>query len=103
LTGYTNDYVKADFTSRAYPIFPFNGGSRAKSTSEPPHYREEAVDMVMSLPEVGKSDAYIHRHTKGKRKLFAMTYGEPSKDRQYYCPSCEAQLILKKSGKTGTI
>ncbi len=45
---------------------------------------EEAIDRVMSLPEVRESNAYIRRHTKDKRKLFPMTYGEPSKEHPYW-------------------
>lgn len=45
---------------------------------------EDAIDRVMSLPEVRESNAYIRRHTKDKRKLFPMTYGEPNKEHPYW-------------------
>ncbi|HEY4285958.1 MAG TPA: hypothetical protein VGN00_02555 [Puia sp.] len=43
-----------------------------------------AIDMVMRLPEVKESNAYIRKHSKDKRPLFAMIYGEPTKEQPYW-------------------
>ena len=43
-----------------------------------------AVEKVMRLPEVGKANAYILHHSTDKRKLFAMIYGEPTRQQPYY-------------------
>ena len=45
---------------------------------------EQAIAMVMRLPEVRESNAYILKHSRDKRKLFAMTYGEPTAREPYW-------------------
>jgi len=45
---------------------------------------KEAIGRVMRLPEVKESQAYIRKHSKDKRPLFAMIYGEPSKEQPYW-------------------
>jgi hypothetical protein len=46
--------------------------------------QDEAIEMVMRLPEVKESVAYVRKHSKDKRLLFAMIYGEPSKEQPYW-------------------
>ncbi len=46
--------------------------------------KDEAIDMVMRLPEVRESNAYILKHSRDKRKLFSMIYGEPTKEQPYW-------------------
>jgi hypothetical protein len=46
--------------------------------------RDEAIDMVIRLPEVKESNRYILTHSKDKRKLFAMIYGEPTRKNPYW-------------------
>ena len=68
--------------------FILSGFSLTAFDQQPhPSYRiteKEAVDKVMNLPEVRESNAYISRHSKDKRKLFSMTYGEPGNDQPYW-------------------
>ena len=42
------------------------------------------MDRVMRLPEVKESNAYIRQHTKDKRKLFPIIYGEPTRERPFW-------------------
>jgi len=46
--------------------------------------KEMAIKMVMRLPEVRKANAYILQHSIDKRKIFAMIYGEPTRQQPYY-------------------
>lgn len=59
--------------------------AQAHSTPSTHHVtKKEAVDKVMSLPEVRESAADFRQKTKNKRKLFHLTYGEPDKDHPYW-------------------
>lgn len=46
--------------------------------------KDEAIDMVMRLPEVKDANAYVLHHSKDKRKLFPMIYGEPTNKQPYW-------------------
>jgi len=46
--------------------------------------KDVAIDMVMRLPEVREANAYVLRHSKDKRKLFPLIYGEPTKQQPYW-------------------
>jgi hypothetical protein len=46
--------------------------------------KDEAIYMVMRLPEVRASKAYMLTHGKDRRKLFPMIYREPTKEKPYW-------------------
>ena len=45
---------------------------------------DEAMDMVMRIPEVKKSCAYFEKKTHGERHLYPLVYGEPDSTHRYY-------------------
>lgn len=46
--------------------------------------KEMAIEMVMQLHEVKEAKAYVLRHSRDKRKLLPMIYGEPTKEQPYW-------------------
>ena len=60
------------------------GASGQKASTGHGITKGEAIEMVMRLPEVKESVAYVRKHSKDKRLLFAMIYGEPSKEQPYW-------------------